>query len=38
MKKEIVLLADVGGTNVRFGTYLSGEKIANFDKKLTTHC
>lgn len=33
MKKEIVLLADVGGTNVRFGTYLSGEKIANFDKK-----
>ncbi len=33
MKKEIVLLADVGGTNVRFGTYTENEKTANFDKK-----
>ena len=33
MKKEVVLLADVGGTNVRFGTYVQGDNEANFDKK-----
>lgn len=33
MHKETVLLADVGGTNVRFGTYTQGDEKANFDKK-----
>ncbi len=35
MKKEneLVLIADVGGTNVRFGTYTPGEETAHFDKK-----
>ena len=33
MKKEIVLLADVGGTNVRLGTYQIGDETAHFDKK-----
>ena len=33
MKKELVLLADVGGTNVRLGTYQQGDKTAHFDKK-----
>lgn len=33
MKKELVLLADVGGTNVRFGTYQEGDETAHFDKK-----
>ena len=33
MKKEVVLLADVGGTNVRFGTYRKGDEDVNFDKK-----
>lgn len=33
MKKEVVLLADVGGTNVRLGTYQIGDETAHFDKK-----
>ncbi len=33
MKKELVLLADVGGTNIRFGTYQEGDETAHFDKK-----
>ncbi len=33
MKKELVLLADVGGTNVRLGTYQEGDITAHFDKK-----
>lgn len=33
MKKELVLLADVGGTNVRLGTYQQGDITAHFDKK-----
>lgn len=33
MKKEIVLLADVGGTSVRFGIYESGALTAHFDQK-----
>ena len=31
--KELVLLADVGGTNVRFGTYQEGDETAHFDEK-----
>ncbi len=32
-KKEIVLLADVGGTSVRFGLHQEGSKETHFDKK-----